>query len=552
MKKRAFATLTLVFAMSMPLCAQGMSASAPGFAVMPLSMELSAGPGSRVSGSFSIVAHNTAQTTRYAVTVTDLGQTNAGGRSPVAMGQGARSCAAWVSVTDSVQLQPNGRQNVSFTVGVPAGARGSYHAFIVVELSPEMPRARFAALVKPSVAIQLDVVVPGPAPLHVDARELRLQPAAALGPADLLLTAANTGVWKSSVEGDVVLYPERGGFPIRTAIPYTRAGKPQELYPGCQLDFRCPLPSPLPPGRCRAIVRLLLNGQIRARNQFDLQVPAQPSEAGAAGKLLDKSELDLLLSIKPEVIEVTTPPGAHRTLPIRIRNESDREARISVDVAKVRVESNGMLTYEEFAAESDGGWVTVSPDSLTVAPRRSAVVRAQAVRPRENRGQAVLVRAVRIRAEADPTPGHDDWSSGAEYGVLIIAQDPNAAPASLEELSFDLIRTTPQSNPSAAVLRVVNSGGKLARAGGEMVLERESGAKIASLAIGAAAQRVLILPGDEREFRMALPPLDFGGFRVRAEVNPGHRAGQGVQAVETFKVTTRIPEGLRGIATPEE
>ena len=117
-------------------------------------------------------------------------------------------------------------------------------------------------------------------------------------------------------------------------------------------------------------------------------------------------------------------------------------------------------------------------------------------------------------------------------------------PANLETTSFDVVRLDPKQNPSAAVLRVRNMGGKVARPYGRILLERTTGQEIARMDIGAS-QSEFILPGSEREFRMPFPPLDRGKFRIRAEISPGGKGSKTLHAEEIFTAQAAIPEGLR-------
>jgi hypothetical protein len=84
----------------------------------------------------------------------------------------------------------------------------------------------------------------------------------------------------------------------------------------------------------------------------------------------------------------------------------------------------------------------------------------------------------------------------------------------------------------------------VAKASGRIVLERANGQEIAYMDIGMY-QPELILPGGEREFRMAIPTLDKGRFRIRAEISPGPGGGEKAIVEEEFETYTEIPEGLR-------
>jgi len=187
--------------------------------------------------------------------------------------------------------------------------------------------------------------------------------------------------------------------------------------------------------------------------------------------------------------------------------------------------------------------VKVSPTQMTIGPRRSGVFRVQITVPRGSNAAISSVRAVRIRAVA---PGVDEegWASSGEYPVLIVAHNPKATSASLECKATELVRRSAQHNPTATILRLRNTGGRIARASGRVFLERTSGQEIAHMDIGAYEPE-LILPGGEREFRMRIPPLDKGTFRIRAEIFPGPGGGEKAVVEEEFETYIDIPEGLK-------
>jgi hypothetical protein len=533
----------------------GLSAQTPdsplrGFGISPTALTLQGRPGSTVQGSFNILSEGTEQVMRCDIRIADLGQTTTSSISPVRMGQGARSCAVWITVPNRIILRPNERQNVPFSVTVPAGARGGYHAFIVVEYIPAAPTANMSAVLKPSIAIRVALNVPGRGPLRVDVSELSLQAGAQGAPPAIVLKAANAGIWKTSVEGDVLLYGGAGTWPIRASMPYPRGGKPIEIYPGLGLDLRCPLPRAVPSGEYRALVRLLMNGKYQTRSWFELHVPTKQGEEPVWGTLLQKSELDVPLIVQPDVVEINTPPGARRSVAIGVKNDGDGIVDLRIDVADVKLELDGMVTFPESSAGNPAAWVAVSPEELTLQASGRTAIRAMVVVPRNTSGGGTMVKAVRIRAVGSRAGDNEGWTSAAEFAVMIVAQDPKAPPASLETVTCEVLRPRSGHNPTAGVLRVRNTGGRAAKATGRITLERTSGQEIAHMDIGAA-QPELILPGGEREFRMPIPPLDKGKFRIRAEISPGPGGGEKAVAVEEFETYIDIPEGLRdAVETP--
>jgi len=515
-----------------------------GFGVSPLRVSVAPRPGARVVTGFTVSNADTRGPAQYMIKLWDLGQNESGAVSRVPLGRGARSCAPWVDAPPTVTVPAGSSRKIRVAVRCPPGARGAYYAILSVSpvLSARQQDMRVA--VRPTVGVWLEVAVPRPAPSRLDTEQVLYEAGRGAAVPSVLLSVKNAGLWKKPVQGDVLIYHRPGHFPLRTSVPYGRDGRPLQVYPGMTLALRCPLARRLEPGTHRVSVRLDLTQRAQARKEFQLEVPGGTTGAAIAGEPAAKRELDLDLSVQPSVVEITTPPGGRRTLAIRVRNRDLRKAHVQVDVTKARMERNGMLTYVEAGDTDAAPWLTVSPVSFDLGPNRSTAVRVQASIPRSGETAAPLIRVLRLQAEAPSTPDHADWASGGEYPVLIVIQDPRAPAASLETVSFDVVRPNRQQNPTAAVILVKNTGGKVARAYGRITLERTSGEEIAYMDIGAS-QGELILPGGEREFRMPLPTLDKGEFRIRAEISPGPGGGEKAVAEEEFETYTDIPEGLK-------
>jgi hypothetical protein len=492
-----------------------------GFGISPSSLTARAGPGSRVETAFTLSNLGSHGMRIFTIEVSDLGQHESGAISPVPRGRGARSCADWIDVPEEVQIPAGASRRIEVVMVCPASAGGSYYAVLEVSEAPAGPENRNMAIsVRPKVGVPLEVVIPKVAAAHLEPRDLAYRRGSGGASSALFLKVENTGVWKQQVEGDILVYDDHGQFPIQASVPYKMGGNPYAVYPGMTLKLACPLPRRLKPGTHRVSVRLRLTEKIQARKEFTLEVPGQISAGSTvSARGGEKSELDVDLVVKPQLIEVVIPPGGQRTLAIKVRNNEDsREARVVTQVNQAHMETSGMLTYPEFDQEQAHDWLTVSPDSFQLAPKRATTVRLKAVIPKTDTPPMPLMGVVKLQAEAPSTEFHDDWSSGGEFPVIIVVHEPRAAPADLEIVDFRVMRPSPGRNPTAAVLRVKNNGVKVARVYGLMALERSSGQEIVLRDIGSS-QPELILADSEREFRLPLGPLDRGGFRVKAEIS---------------------------------
>jgi len=471
----------------------------------------------------------------------DLGQNESGDKSPVKKGSGARSAAEWISVESEIIIEPGGKKETFFEISVPPNAEGSYFAYLVIQYVPARPEAKMATVVRPSATIEIAVYTRSSSPLHIEIKNLYLGPSKSGHPSELIFHAVNTGTWKCSIEGDILLYKDQKYYPIRIPIAYRADEKPVQIYPGSKVVFRCPLDEMPSAGDYNVTVRLLLNNKYKTVSQLKLKVPSSRTSKNIKGKMLSQAESDLDINIRPHLIEVTIVPGAIRTIPIVIQNRDKRPGHLVANISEVKMETNGQLTFPE-KSENNFDWFRLDQDSFDILPHRTSVLKTIIEVPKDVQKIKSMTMAIRINISG---PSLDNkWNSTSEFGVLLIANDPKATPAVLEISKFYLVRPSAKKNPSTALICLTNSGEKVTRFEGKIYLERANGQAIASMTIGLKREEVL-LPGATREFRMVLPPIDEGEFSVRADFNTVGKKQQKVTKEERFISVAKFPKGLK-------
>jgi hypothetical protein len=504
-----------------------------GFALSMDSQMLTGRPGDMIEGSLTIITEGTRTPTRYELRPMDLGQTESGTTMPVERGLGARSCAGWIRIEEQVQIPPEGSATVPFTLTIPNDARGQYNAYVLVRYKAERPdEAPLAVLVEPTLSVRVEFEVPGRNPIELNVENLFMDQDSEDGRPAVTLEVENSGVVKASLEGDVLLYRGAGTFPIRAQLSPSAFGKPLVMYPGLSRTIRCLLPETPRPGDYHAEVRLLLAGQWRTKSSFDLNIPQPGGQAGSA-KALGKSEFDIDVIVKPDFVEVTVPPGATRTVSMRVQNRDTVTVNASAAVVDVVQEASGFLTYADIT-DSTRRWVKVSPAEWTLPPRSTKSLLLDITAP-EMGTDTTAQCAVRILA----TAGMDEtnWLSEADLGVPVIAVSPGAAPSELVISKLELIQPGQDRNPTAVLLAVRNAGGRTAKFGGRLILERASNAQLVQTMNISYAQGLILPPGAEREFRFPLTYLDRDKFRLRAEVSVPGKPGTEKKVAISFVCT---------------
>ena len=533
------AMILAVVCSGLPVVAQTAPQDSKGFAVGPLSVSVTARPNTIATGEFSIVGTGGTVPIKVTLQPYDLRQRPDGAVVMEQIGGGVRSCAPWISIDTLVTVEPNGKEVVQFSIAVPADVEGAYYSLISVRYTPETPVSDMVVPVEMVITVRVELLIEGTGPLHVDVSDMTVE-ADLLGVPHVEFKAKNTGVCVATVEGDILFYDPFGMFPIRVPLPYRSTGEPLKIYPGAEIELRCPITEVLPPGDYRVISRLLMNDRWPSRGEFALTIGKEASGERWSGILQTKEEHDLALWVEPDMVELSMPAGASRVVPIKIQNRDTREARVELSVTGFTIETNGFYTFPA-KPDTAAGWISVEPAAFNIGPGQRKTILARAVIPRGRKEYETVVQAIRIRATA--LTEDDGWKSGVDRAVLVVAAGPKASPAKLELAEPELLRSDPDKNPTTAVFRVKNVGEKIARFRGTLTLERASGQDLLTVDVGTSSAEI-ILPNSEREFRLRIPPLDKDSFRVKAEfATLGEERTQ--QSVETvFTSDIGVPAGL--------
>ena len=520
--------------------AQGPEEYDAGVAAGPLKLVADVRPGDVWEGSFRMAARAAGTRSIFDLEIADLAQGQNGHKQAVERGQGARSAAGWIDVASEVRLAPGERRDVAVTISVPADAFGAYSGYIVVRLRSDEPTTQLATVIVPTIAVEILVRVRSRGPLEVGVERIELAGGGAGEDPRLSVDVRNSGVWPTEVKGDVLIYPESGLFPHRVELPYRSDGKPYELYPGQQIRLSCADVPRIPPGRCRAVARIELAEGRESRSEMLLDVGGGIPATGEAER---RMEIGVDLWIDDPMQEITLPPGAQRSVVVRVSNLGENPIALEVTVEEARLEPSGRWTYAASDISHPGLTVDVSPESLTLDAGANAAVRATVRLEKDATLESIVVKGVRFTGRsAHAAPG--DWEGVHDAASLIIIEPTGGEAASLEITELEFIRPSPGRDPGSAVLAVANHGSGVGAIRGVLTLKRETGELVAEMAIGRKSWE-RVMPGKLRRFRMPIPIVDEGAFVVVAEIEQREAPDSALRAEASFTSTAIAPEGLR-------
>lgn len=510
-----------------------------GIGIGPLKLMADVSPGQTWEGSFRIVGSVPGRRSVFDIKVQDLRQSAIGHKEAIDIGTGARSASDWIVVDSEISVDGTEQRDVSVSVPVPEDAFGTYSSFLVVNLRPDRPSAQLSATVVPTVNVEILVRVRSSGPLELGVEGIELSSSG--GESELLVDVRNSGVWESELRGDVLMYPESGGFPERIELPYRSDGRPFELYPGQTIRLRAPAPR-VPPGTYRAVGRLELGERRESRSEFALVVSGAGGAAAAALVEGAKSELGTDIWIEQPVHELSLPPGAVRSVPIRVSNLGESAVTLDVAVEDARLEPDGQWTYASSPLPSTGLSIEVVPDTLVLGPKASSAVRATVQMDQDAEFESTVTKGVRFVGRRGDDDG--EWQTVYDAGALLIVKPRGAGRAALRVKNFELVRSHPESNPGSAVLTIANEGDGVGEVRGRVLLQSEAGELIAEMAVGNRNWE-RVMPQGERKFRMSLPLVAEGVFTVSVDLEQKDGEGEPLTADASFTSTETVPEGLR-------
>jgi len=535
-----FATFVLLAAplLSLPACAQEPDARLAGVAVGPTLFELDVRPGETWRGEIAIVAGEHGRPVTLDLELADLIQDANGVKSSAERGSGVRSAAEWIEVEPELTVSGGERTAVPVVLRCPEDAFGSYSAIVLVKLRPDPSDGSMVTQLIPAISVEFLVRVRSEGTLRLDVEGVEHRTTS--GSPTLALTVRNTGVWKTDLTGDVLLYPEAGGFPERAQIPLRSNGRPMSLYPGMLVRLNCKLPRRLPAGGYTVLARLNLGENRESRARFSINVAGGVSD----GEREQRAELGTDLWLDETLFELTLPPGAVRSVPVRVRNLGEVAIALKATIEDARLESDGSWTFGQSDESVPGLAIEVAPDSLVVEPKRTGQFRTSVRLDKGATIESAVIKGVRLEGSAVDGSSDEGWETIYDTGALLVITPATRGDAEVDILRLTLVRTSPDRNPGSAVLSIENSGGATGRVKGSMVLRRTSGQVIATMAIGENTWEP-IMPGGRREFRMPLPLVDEGVFVVEAEIVQEDPSVGPRRAEVNFTSTEVIPEGLR-------
>jgi len=518
----------------------------PSFAVSPTQLQLTGRPGQILKKNIKLVTRNYRKPVNFTVAKMDLGQEDGNASTPVEFYRGTRSCSQWMDISEQIVAGGNDQVEIPLTVRIPPDAKGSYFGYINITTDPERPEGQFAVVVKYQLPIKIELNIPGQALLRINASDFSYRAKSSTSNASVRFKLFNEGLWKSSIEGDIIIRNNATREQIIVPIPYAASGNPYVIYPGLKIPVVCSMTEPLGNGSYAADLRLLMNGFAKAQFHFEFSIGGG---AQTLANLREKEEFDLNLEVAPYIIEMPMRPGAKRHIPIRITNRNELPVKVNLTLRNATIGTNGAFIYQNENSvlnKNQNSWIDLSEKELTIESKRTGIVRTEIVVPEDFKESFDAMKVVQIQAirVQEKTGTEQEWGSVGESTIPILVYDALAENPKLECSKFEIVRAAKEKNPTAGIIRLKNTGKKIAKIRGRISLSKAE-REFAYREIGFP-QPELILPGYEREFRIEIPPLEEGEFTVAAELKfDKERNKVALYEDRSFTAVAAMPNELR-------
>jgi hypothetical protein len=322
-----------------------MTATAAGFMIKPMTIELEGRPGDLIEVKVEIRNLATDRSEKVAVTLCYLDQKDNGNWRPIlakdlTSGEKARlqSCFEWLALRgDEFIVEPMKSDTAKLRIRVPHGLRGSYTACLDITSKPHMKDKTIAVAAKFIVPITIHVLTTmARKEVQVQDLSLMLSPGTKNQPAkeQVVLSASNTGEALVRI-GAKTTISRQAGQGWRSIMNLTL--EPRRIIPGATLHVDMDCPRRLPSGKYLLETVVSFDGRAQPPVTKEVDYLGDPSVADIAA--------DIHLQLTPTQLELQTQPGSTRSAYLTVTNPTEELLTVRCHV-KQPLELSGVAMGE--------------------------------------------------------------------------------------------------------------------------------------------------------------------------------------------------------------
>lgn len=469
--------------------------------ITPVSARLAGRPGQHFQCRFRL--SNPSQTTPTAVSLEICDVTQAGPAHGYPQpGSTSYSCATWIAeIPSALELAPGEVFDLVMTGTVPVGISGTRHCALLItprRAAGSTASAATGTTIGLSLAVPIDLSLPGPDLADVEVGDIQLVPAAAIagsapdakesaGRLALVADLRNAGCGAAWLSGHAYLRDAR----TRRVVQHMAFGD-QELLrvlPESHSELRMVLSSPVEAGEYLIEVQARYGRRSRRLQATRTYRVVGNEVAATMGTVRALSER-YFVTVRPPRLEAPLSSTTETMRTLLVRNDEDVPLLCTAAMTTFTEETDGTVVESQ---EAPGAALSLSPAQFEIPARGSMGVRLS-IRP----GQGL-----------DPTREHywmlkvtgrakepAEQSSVAMGGTLIVAVDKRRAmPAVLKVTNVEVAQGL-ETTTFRMTLR--NTGGSQVPVKGRLtIFDGQGGPELGSKILGEE-ESVAILAGSER------------------------------------------------------
>lgn len=354
------------------------------FSISPLYFEISAPAGSRKKVVISVINETYTERVKLLLKRADIIEKEDGTYKPVEIGKGVPSCANWLKFKDSIiELAPQSGKEIEVFIEIPSGVKGGRYGAITFETQPSPEERKYRTKVpvffeikikpetKPKINITDIKIYENPEKLPRFMFMGKFKDAIAI-----LVTTKNEGDIHAVVKGSLILRDKKTGRKIKE---FPLGGGRGIILPNTTVDLASVIKRPSP-GEYIVDVVLHYGTLTPAKASANFTITAKKIEK----EKFSTSEV-ILLSIKPEFIELPILPNAFRIRTLMLENQETTEVKINAEIKEILNDEKGDL----FSSDTIGypysatTWIEMEESEFILKPNEKKVLKLKIKVPSE-------------------------------------------------------------------------------------------------------------------------------------------------------------------------
>ncbi len=310
------------------------------FSISPLYFEIKAPAGARRKVIINLVNETYTERMKILVQRADVVENIEGVYKPVELGKGAPSCANWLKFKDSIiELGPQSGKEIEVFIEIPAGVKGGRYGALTFTTQPTKEERKY----KTKIPVYFEITIQPEIKPKINIEDIKIVEDIKKLPRFMfyklkdaiavLVSVKNESDIHAKVKGNLILRDKRGRKIKEIPLGAGRG----IILPNTTVEVASIIKKPEP-------------GEyyIDAILRYGSLTPAKASATFVVTKKkIEKKEMllgsTILLSVKPEFIEMPVSPGAFRIKTILLENEEDSEIKVKAEIKELINDLEGEL-----------------------------------------------------------------------------------------------------------------------------------------------------------------------------------------------------------------